>query len=113
MLDDEAFKPSLVRLTDASSKVCFAHAGRLMEVAKPYVGVNDWAEMAPFVPLFDKLVACFVTDERIDEFRMTAAVTGVPDISGLIEQLVLGELGEDCEESLVQLPDDVVREIRR
>ena len=92
VLTDEAFKPSLARLNEHSSKVLFAHAGRCVQVARSVSG-EDLEEIAPFEHLMDELVACFVTDESNSEFRLTVALTGIPEIGGVIEQLVHGHTG--------------------
>ncbi len=92
ILDDEAFAASLSRMSAASSKAMYAHAGRLVQVARAYMDEGEYGEIAPFAHLLDRLVMCFVTDERNEEFRMTTAITGIPDISGVIEQMAANHL---------------------
>jgi hypothetical protein len=91
VLQDEAFSPSLARLGASSSKALFIHAGRCVRVARAVSG-EELAEIAPFEHLLDELVASVWTDESNSEFRLTAAVTGIPEIGGTIEQLVRGQL---------------------
>jgi hypothetical protein len=93
ILDDDAFAASLSRMSAASSKAMYAHAGRLLLVARAYMDEGEYAEIAPFAHLMDRLVMCFLTDERNEEFRMTTAITGIPDISGVIEQMAAMHMG--------------------
>ncbi|UCG31661.1 MAG: hypothetical protein JSU68_08330, partial [Phycisphaerales bacterium] len=88
VLDDQAFKPTLERLGDHSCKALFVHAGRCVQIARRVSG-EDLDELAQFEPLMEKLVACIVTDESNSEFRLSAALTGIPEIGGLVEQLVM------------------------
>ena len=88
---DPAFAASMSCLTDASTKAVFAHPGRCIEVARPFMSESDQAEVAPFLGLLTDTVASLVIDHSHNRFRLSAEVTGIPKVGGLVTQLIEAE----------------------
>ena len=66
----------------------FAHLGRCIELAKPYMSESDLGEMEPVVGLMTDTVASVVMQHSENVFGLHATVTGLPDVGPLVSKLI-------------------------
>jgi tetratricopeptide (TPR) repeat protein len=91
ILKDEAFAPSLARITEHTSKALFVHPGRCFQVARRFMSPNDIKEAEPVVAMLTNLVTSVLTDESEELFHLSATATGLPNVGGLVAQLLQRE----------------------
>ena len=91
ILADEAFAASLARINEHTSKALFVHPGRCFEVAKKFMSPHEVKEAEPVVAMLTDLVASVLTDEAEDLFHVSAAATGLPDVSDFVAQMLQRE----------------------
>lgn len=95
ILKDSAFTPCLSRLTADSTKAVFVHPGRCAAIAKRFMPPGDAKEMEPFLPLLSKTVVSAVVEHSGEMLRVSAQVSGIPDISGVVTQALIKEMGRN------------------
>ena len=84
VLDDPAFAKSLTRLGADTTKALFVHPGRCAQIAKRFMGPAEIAEMKPVVAAMTDTVVSAVVDHSQGLFRVSAMVTGIPDVGVLV-----------------------------
>ncbi len=97
ILNDEAFASSLSSLGENASKVAFVNPGRCLQIGRQFMGEGERQKTEPFVDLLSRTIVAVRTNESEQELRITAQVSGLPDIgplvSGLIEREAQGGRG--------------------
>ncbi len=88
ILSDPAFAKSLERLGPNATFALYAHPGRCVELAKPFMNPSDLAEAQPFVDLMTDTVASVVMEHSNETFRFSTMVTGLPDIGPFVSQMI-------------------------
>jgi hypothetical protein len=91
ILDDPTFAGSLKQLTPDSTIAAFVHPGRCAKIAKQFAPPAEIAEIEPWLDVLDETVASFVVTHSCQVFRLSAMVTGIPDISDMVTQLIRRE----------------------
>jgi hypothetical protein len=90
--DDAAFTKSMSRISPYSTKAVFVHPRRSLQMAKRFMSPGEWREVEPMLgPLTDTVVS-LVIDHSGERFRISAEVTGVPDIGDLVAELIGAEM---------------------
>jgi hypothetical protein len=90
VLDDAAFAPSLREIGPHTSKALFVHPGRCLAVAKRFIPPHELAKAALIEPLLRETVVAAVVNQSDRRLQLSARVTGVPKIGGLISQMAFG-----------------------
>jgi len=102
VVDDPAFAKSLKRLSPASTKAVFLHAGRCAEMAKNFAPPSDVAEMEPFIRLLSETVASLVIDHSAGKFQIGALVSGIPEVGPVVAQLIEQEQEREARRSQIK-----------
>lgn len=89
VVSDPAFSRSLARLTPNTTTAFWAHPGRCMDIAKPFLSSGDAAEMEPFRAVLTDTVASLVVDHSLDTFHMSMTVDGLPKVGGLVSAMLI------------------------
>jgi tetratricopeptide (TPR) repeat protein len=93
VLDDAEYSRAVASITPDSSLAVFGHAGRCLELAKNYMSKHDLEEVKPFGHLLDKTVGGVLLEQGDNNLRLAARVTGIPDVSGVVAQLIREQRG--------------------
>ncbi|MCH8853400.1 MAG: hypothetical protein IID41_12230 [Planctomycetes bacterium] len=88
ILNDKAFAASLANLDKTTSKAAFINPGRCLQIARQFMGQGQRQKTEPFVDLLSRTVVAVRTNESDQELRITAQVSGLPDIGPLVSQLI-------------------------
>jgi hypothetical protein len=88
VLEDPAFATALKQVGPDTTRALFVHAGRAAEMAKQFVPPQAMKEIGPVLGLLSDTAASMVMDYSDRMFRVSVAVTGVPDVSGLVAQAI-------------------------
>ncbi len=88
ILSDPAFAKSLERLGPNVTFALYAHPGRCVELAKPFMSPSDLAEAQPIVDLMTDTVASVVMEHSNETFRFSSMVTGLPNIGPFVSKLI-------------------------
>ncbi len=107
VLDDTGLAGPLGRLGPNTTLAVLAHPGRCLEVAKRYMSSADAAEVAPVAPLLAETTATLTVEHSNETLRLALAVAGVPDVSGLVSQMLTEQRRGE------QTQQDVTRAIRQ
>lgn len=91
ILDDSAFTQAMQRLGPHATLALVAHPARCAEIAKPFMSADEVAQMEPFLaPMTDTVVSA-VVNHSDQMLRISAVLTGVPDIGPLVSELITAE----------------------
>lgn len=93
LMKDEAFAAGLTGVSPDTTKVVLIHAGRATEIAKRFAPARDIEEAAQFFPLLKDTVVALSVDYSDRAFRLSAALTGIPDVGDTVAKLVTEEMG--------------------
>lgn len=88
VLDDPAFAASLDRFGDSTTLLSASHPLRCVQIAKLYMSPREFAEIEPYIGLLSDTVCTTTVNHSAETFHISSAVTGIPDVSGLVTQLV-------------------------
>lgn len=88
ILDDQAFAPSLERISENTSKALFVHPARCLQVARKFMSESDVRQAEPAVAMLTDLVASVLTDESEGMFRLSAMATGLPDVGPFVARML-------------------------
>ena len=94
ILDDPAFAKTLSRLGSDTARALFVHPGRVLQIAKPFMSPQDLEEIEPFLSILTHTVVSVVVDHADDAFNLSARVTGIPNVAGVVAQLIEREQQE-------------------
>jgi hypothetical protein len=101
VIDDPGFASLLARLGPHTTVALLAHAGRCAAIARPFLSPSDAAKFEPVAELLTRTSA-FVTVDHSDRLlRLSVAVAGVPDVSGLVSKLLTEERQRERSEQAV------------
>ncbi|MCH7871749.1 MAG: hypothetical protein IID33_08610 [Planctomycetes bacterium] len=89
ILDDKVFASSLKRFGPATTMLLSAHPGRCAQIAKIFMGGNEIPEMEQAIALLTDTVATLTLSHSGESLRFSGTVTGIPDVSDLVTQLVM------------------------
>lgn len=95
ILADSAFRSSLSRVTENTTRAVLVHAGRLAAIAKRSVPANELEEIAPILTALSETSAALVLDHSAGLFRFTAQMTGVPNVGELVARKLTQEHAAD------------------
>jgi len=90
--DDRAFAASLSRISPSSTKAVVIHAGRCVEIARQFMPPGELAEAEPYMAVLSDTVASLVVDHSDEVFRISVALTGIPDVGDLVARMVTEEV---------------------
>jgi tetratricopeptide (TPR) repeat protein len=103
VLTDAAFTPALARFNENTTKLAALHAARGVKIAKHYMPPQDFQEVAPYVGVLTETAASISIDSNT-LLRLSAQVTGLPDVSGVVAQIMANERrDEQSREELTRL----------
>ncbi|MGD2108886.1 MAG: hypothetical protein PVI86_05785 [Phycisphaerae bacterium] len=88
ILDDDAYTAALAQMGPATTKAMFVHAGRASQIARRFVPPSELEEAAPIMALLTDTVASVITEHSGELFQVSTVVTGLPDVGGLVSQLI-------------------------
>ena len=88
VLDDPAYAANLKQLDDSTTKGLFVHAGRALELAKPFMSKGDAAEAAPFAKPLANTVVGVVISHSDRALRVSGSITGIPDVGDVVASLI-------------------------
>lgn len=88
ILDDQAFTQSVSNLSPETTKAVFVHAGRCAEIARLFMDPKEIAEMEPFAQVLSNTALSLVVEHSGQTFRVSARITGLPDVGDLVTSLV-------------------------
>lgn len=91
VLEDAALSKSMARVTNDSVLAVVAHPGRCLEIAKRYMNGRDREEIARFEGLLKDVAATLVVEHSDEMLRFSTTVTGLPNVSGLVTEMVRGQ----------------------
>ena len=91
IMKDPAFASSIDRIGPDSTIAMFVHAGRCAELAKAFMSPQEVAEMEPFTAVLGETVASLVVDHSGQKLQLSARLTGIPEIGGLISDVIASE----------------------
>ncbi len=91
--DDASLSRSLARLDRNATIAAIAHAGRCVELATAFAGEPD-RELQPILPLLKDTVGAFVLHHGNEELRLSATITGLPQLGGLVASMLNREFAE-------------------
>jgi tetratricopeptide (TPR) repeat protein len=91
ILKDPTFAKSLERLGANVTFAAYAHPGRCVEIAKPFMSPSDLAEAQPVIDLMTDTVASVVMEHSNETFRFSTMVTGLPDVGPFVSKLITME----------------------
>jgi len=87
LLKDTEFAPILGSLGKDTSKAYMVHAGRVLEVAKPWIPPKAMDEVGHVQESISNLVVCVQTRETPNSLHLSARVSGLPDLGRLIQEM--------------------------
>ena len=88
ILTDEAFASSLSNRGENASKVAFVNPGRCLQIGRQFMGEGERQKTEPFVDLLSRTIVAVLTNESNQELRISAQVSGLPDIGPLVSGLI-------------------------
>ncbi len=88
VLDDPAFAPSLERFGDSTTLLSASHPLRCVQIARMYMSPQEFSDIEPYIGLLSDTVCTTTVNHSAETFRISSTVTGIPDISGLVTQVV-------------------------
>lgn len=91
ILDDPALAPSLEKIGPHTTVALVAHPSRCLQIAKPFMSPHDLAEAQPVIGLLSDTAVAIQIDHSDQMLRIAAGVSGVPDISGLVNEMLARE----------------------
>ncbi len=93
VLSDAEFSKAAAGITADTSLAVVAHAGRCIELARTIIPPNDreFAEVAQFGELLKNTVGSLNLEQAENRLGITAKIGGLPNVSGLITQLIRAE----------------------
>ncbi|MGD8451134.1 MAG: tetratricopeptide repeat protein [Phycisphaerae bacterium] len=103
IMDDDAFAPTIARIGPHTTLACCAHPRRCVEVARSYMSPADLAEAQPYIDVLEDTVGSLMITHSAEMLRVSLGVSGLPDVSGLVSDLITRE----------RLQGDAVRAIER
>lgn len=89
ILDDPGFAPALASLGPGTAGALLCHAGRCVETATPFVSADDAAGLARVKGLFSSSTLALVLSHGERTMKLSLAISGVPDISGVVAQMLV------------------------
>ncbi len=95
VVEDPAFSSILSNLSDGTTAGVFAHPGRMMKVAKPFMSEDEAKEMAQVAPLLENTVASLAIEHSNEVLHFSINVTGIPNVSGMLTQLIEAEMQQE------------------
>jgi hypothetical protein len=87
ILDDEAYRKLLARLTPTSSKAVLVDTGRAVEIARRLSGQGNSSEMQLAGAALKNLRVSLVTDEAPNCLTISVEATGLPNVPSLVKLL--------------------------
>lgn len=91
IVDDPGLAAPLARVGPHTTMVAAANTGRCLAVAKPFMCPADLAEAEPYFEVLHDTTVGLTIEHSPQTLQLTAAVTGMPDISGVISRLITQE----------------------
>lgn len=92
ILNDEAFKASLSRFSEDTTRALLVHAGRSAAIAGRFMSPGEMAEVGPYLKLLSDTSVSVVVDHSGELFRMSGMLTGIPDVGDLVAKMVTDEV---------------------
>ena len=88
IVDDSAFAGGLKRMGKSATFALFAHPGRCMEMARPFMSPGDLEEAEPVIGLMTDTVVSVIMEHSNNTFRFNAMVTGLPDMGPFVSRMI-------------------------
>ncbi len=95
VLADSAFRSSLSRITENTTRAVLVHAGRFAAIAKQSMPASELEEIAPILSALSDTSAAIVLDHSAGLLRFTAQMTGVPNVGELVARKLTQEHAAD------------------
>jgi tetratricopeptide (TPR) repeat protein len=91
ILSDAKFQPVRNRISDATTKVVFAHPQRCARIGELFMGAEDLAEARPWIDAMDDTVVSLVLDHSDTEFHLSALIGNIPDVGELVSAKIMDQ----------------------
>ncbi len=88
IVQDAAYSQAMARLGADSTIAAFAHPARCFAMARSFMPSGDAKEVEPFIQMLSETVASVVVTHGASSLRVSASVTGLPKIDGLITRII-------------------------
>jgi hypothetical protein len=88
ILNDKAFDSSLANLGENASKVAVVNPGRCLQIGRQFMSDRERQETEPFFELLDRTIVSVLTSESEQELRISAQVSGLPDVGPMLAELI-------------------------
>ncbi|MFH1748046.1 MAG: hypothetical protein ABIG44_13505 [Planctomycetota bacterium] len=91
VLDDQKFTKPLSCLGPHATLAILGHPARCAQIAKQFMSEDEVAEMEPFLAPMTDTVVCVAVNHSDRMLRISAALTGLPDVGTLVSDLLTAE----------------------
>ncbi len=91
VLGDAKFAPVKRRIGKDTTRVIFIHPKRCAEIGKLFMGPDEIAEIEPWVDAMEDTVVSLVINHSDRELRLSAQVSGIPDVGDLVSAKIMEE----------------------
>lgn len=99
---DPAFTRAIERIGPDTSKAFLVHAGRVGRMMRPLMSEADANEAAPFIEAMSDTLVSMVMTHSDRTLRLEAQVTGMPDVGGIVTQMVDREQSRQRQSGAIQ-----------
>jgi len=87
VLDDDVFAKALRRVGKDTTLLALAAPARCLRVAAPYMSERERKEARPLMQMLEHTIVSFVLTQSHREWRLSAELSGVPDVGELLNHL--------------------------
>ncbi|UCE60566.1 MAG: DUF3352 domain-containing protein [Phycisphaerales bacterium] len=94
VLNDAAFSEGLALLGPDTVEAFMAHPGRIFEIAKPFIPPGEAAEVQQVAGMLTDTVVSYIVTHNDNMFRISAAVTNLPQVGEFVAQMIAKERNE-------------------
>ncbi|MFO0839891.1 MAG: tetratricopeptide repeat protein [Phycisphaerae bacterium] len=95
---DTQFSRVFADMTPDTTLALGVHAGRCLAVARPYMKGHDLKEIEPIAAMLADTVAAVSLEQGPAAIRLRATVSGLPNVSPMLTQLIREKRGDDRQE---------------
>ena len=88
VVDDPGFAPLIARLGPSTTFALLADAGRCAQLARPYMPPDEATQLEPVIGLLAGTAGFFTIDHSDRVLRLSGGVTGVPNVSGVVNKML-------------------------
>lgn len=94
ILDDARFAATRERIGPSTTKLLFAHPQRCAQIARLYARPAEMAQVEPILAEMGETTASILVSHSDREFRISARVSGLPKVGGLVSAMFTNMQGQ-------------------